>query len=83
MVSTQEDGFQKNKKEGLESLHVILQHAQTMCSLIAPGNWPEDANSIVSESDPADLRAPRITSLSDTQGPRSKAVSGSHSQSRS
>jgi len=75
MVSIKEDGSQKNKKEGLVSLHVILQHAQTMRSLIAPDNWLEDANSIDSKSNPADLRAPRITPLYDTRGPRSRGVS--------
>ena len=62
-----EDGSWKHNKE---ILHEILQHAQILRTLIAPENWPGDAISIESTSNTAELGAPQVTALSDTQGQR-------------
>ena len=63
-----EDGSRKHNKE----IHEILRHAEVLRTLIAPENWPGDANSIKSVSNTADLGAPQVTAtgLSDTQGQR-------------
>ena len=54
-----------------ETLHEILRHAQSLRTLIAPENWPGDANSIESMSNTTDSGAPRVTPpLSNTQGQR-------------
>ena len=58
-------------KHNRETLHEILRHAQTLRTLIAPENCPAgDANSIESTSNTADLGAPQISALSNTQGQR-------------
>jgi len=59
-----EDGFWKHNKD---TLHEILRHAQSLRTLIAPENLPdEDANSIESTSNTAYLGA----ASSNTQGQR-------------
>ena len=58
-------------KHNRETLHEILRHAQTLRTLIAPENWPGDANSIESTSNAADFGAPQVSNaLSNTQGQR-------------
>ena len=52
-----------------ETLQEILRHAQSLRTLIAPENWPGDANSIESTSNTADLGAPQVA-LSNSQGQR-------------
>lgn len=64
-------------KHNRETLYEILRHAQSLRTLIAPENWPGDANSIESTSNSADLGAPQVsTALSNTQGQR--RVSGTN-----
>lgn len=56
-------------KHNRETLHEILRHAQSLRRLIAPENWG-DSTSIESTSSGADLEAPQVAALSDTQGQR-------------
>jgi len=62
-----EDGSRKHNKE---ALHEILRHAQSLRTLIAPENWPGDANSIEATSNAADFGAPQEAALSNSQGQR-------------
>jgi hypothetical protein len=55
-------------KHNRETLNEILRHAQSLRSLVAPENWPGDANSIESTSNTADLGAPQEAALSNLQG---------------
>lgn len=64
-----------------ETLHEILRHAQSLRTLIAPENWPGDDNSIESTSNTADLGAPQVAALSNSQGQRIR-VSAAYPHSR-
>lgn len=61
-------------KHNKDSLHEILRHAQSLRTLISSENWPGDANSIestsTSTSNTADLGAPQLVALSNSQGQR-------------
>ena len=62
MASMLEDGFQGDKEENLRE---ILRHAQTLRSLIAPGNWREQDDSIEQGSNTTSLGTPQATLPSD------------------
>ena len=63
-----------SREHNKETLHEILRHAQSLRTLISSETWPEDDNSIesssTSTSNTADLGAPQVVALSNSQGQR-------------
>jgi len=59
-------------KHNKETLLEILRHAQNLRTLISPDpeNWGGDTNSIESTSNMADMGAPQVDALSNSQGQR-------------